>query len=205
MGFAVHNLLGERNPYSVAPRLVVIPTTSSIIPAFAGIHYGKIFSPPTTTDLPDHVTGTNRIVSHSRTPDRLWLRRGKQSRARRGRRNGAVALGGRASRSTNRSRPPRCAGGIYRTYHPSRAESASGALMRPLEAPESLMRLIRGKGSPEEPHLPPGYVLDCSDPDVLILHCPQGTVIARFSARGATTEAIEREARTHHRERNRSA
>ena len=67
------------------------------------------------------------------------------------------------------------------------------------------MRLIEGTGSPEEPQLPPGYCLDRSDPDVLILRCPQGTVVARFSTRGATLEAIEREARTHYRERKRSA
>jgi hypothetical protein len=67
------------------------------------------------------------------------------------------------------------------------------------------MRLLGGTGSPEEPRLPPGYSLDRSDPDVLVLRCPQETVIARFSAWGATSEAIEREARTHHGERNRSA
>ena len=67
------------------------------------------------------------------------------------------------------------------------------------------MRLVAGTGSSEEPRLPPGYSLDRSDPDVLILRCPHGTVIARFSTRGATSEAIEREARTHYRERNRSA
>ena len=67
------------------------------------------------------------------------------------------------------------------------------------------MRLVGVTGSPEEPRLPPGYVLDRSDPDVLVLRCPQGTVIARFSTRGATAEATEREARTHHGERNRSA
>ena len=67
------------------------------------------------------------------------------------------------------------------------------------------MRLIGGKGSPEEPRLPPGYVLDHSDPDVLVLRGPHGAAVARFSARGATAEAIEREARTHHGERNRSA
>lgn len=67
------------------------------------------------------------------------------------------------------------------------------------------MRLVGGTGSPDEPRLPPGYVLDRSDPDVLVLHCPQGAVVARFSTRGATAEAIEREARTHHKERNRSA
>ena len=67
------------------------------------------------------------------------------------------------------------------------------------------MRLVGGTGSPKEPRLPPGYVLDRSDPDVLVLRCPQGMVIARFSTRGATSEAIEREARAHYRERNRSA
>ena len=67
------------------------------------------------------------------------------------------------------------------------------------------MRLLGGTGSPQEPQLPPGYSLDYSDPDVLILRCPQGTVIARFSTKGATLEAIEYEARTHYRERNRSA
>ena len=67
------------------------------------------------------------------------------------------------------------------------------------------MRLIGGQGSPEEPRLPPGYVLDRSDPDVLVLRCPDGTEVARFSARGATAEAIEREARTHYRERNQTA
>jgi hypothetical protein len=67
------------------------------------------------------------------------------------------------------------------------------------------MRLVGGTGSPEEPHLPPGYSLDRSDPDVLVLLCPQGTVIARFSAQGAAAEAIEQEARMHYRERNRSA
>jgi hypothetical protein len=67
------------------------------------------------------------------------------------------------------------------------------------------MRLIGGKGSPEEPRLPPGYSLDHSDPDVLVLRGPHGAAVARFSARGATAEAIEKEARTHHGERNRSA
>ena len=77
--------------------------------------------------------------------------------------------------------------------------------MRPFVAPENPMRLVVGTGSPEEPRLPPGYALDRSDPDVSVLRCPQGTVIACFSARGATAEAIEREARTHHRARNRPA
>jgi len=67
------------------------------------------------------------------------------------------------------------------------------------------MRLVGGTGSPEEPRLPPGYTLDRSDPDVLVLRCPHGTVIARFSTRGAAAEAIEQEARKHYRERNRSA
>ena len=68
------------------------------------------------------------------------------------------------------------------------------------------MRLVGGKGPPEEPPLlPPGYSLDRSDPDVLVLRCPQGVVVARFSARGAAVEAIEQEAWKDHRERSRSA
>ena len=67
------------------------------------------------------------------------------------------------------------------------------------------MRLVGVTGSSEEPRLPPGYSLDRSDPDVLVLRCPHGTVIARFSSRGAAAEAIDREARTHYRQRSRSA
>jgi hypothetical protein len=67
------------------------------------------------------------------------------------------------------------------------------------------MRLIGGTGPSKELRLPPGYSLDHSDPDVLVLRSPDGTAIARFSAQGATAEAIEREARMHYRERNRSA
>jgi hypothetical protein len=43
-----------------------------------------------------------------------------------------------------------------------------------------------------EIHLPPGYRLDRSDPDVWTLRRPEGWVVAYFSARGATREAIER-------------
>ena len=67
------------------------------------------------------------------------------------------------------------------------------------------MRLIGGTGASKDPRLPSGYSLDRSDPDVLVLRCPDGKAVARFSAWGATAEAIEREARTHYRERNRSA
>jgi len=67
------------------------------------------------------------------------------------------------------------------------------------------MRLVGGTGSSKELRLPPGYNLERSDPDVLVLRCPHGTAVARFSARGAAADAIEREARTHYRERNRSA
>jgi hypothetical protein len=77
--------------------------------------------------------------------------------------------------------------------------------MRPFVALEKLMRLITGTGSSREVRLPPGYRVDLSDPDVLVLRSPDGAAVARFSTRGATAEAIEREARTHYRERNRSA
>ncbi len=67
------------------------------------------------------------------------------------------------------------------------------------------MRLVGGTGPSKEVRLPPGYSLDLSDPDVLVLLCPHGTAVARFSARGATAEAIEQEARTHYKELNWSA
>ena len=67
------------------------------------------------------------------------------------------------------------------------------------------MRLIGGTGASREPRLPSGYTLDLSDPDVLVLRCPHGTAVARFSAWGAAAEAIEQEAREHYRNRNRSA
>jgi len=77
--------------------------------------------------------------------------------------------------------------------------------MRLFVASENPMRLVVGTGSSKEPRLPPGYSLDRSDPDVLVLRCPHGTAVARFSPRGATAEAIEQEATIHYRERNRSA
>jgi hypothetical protein len=42
--------------------------------------------------------------------------------------------------------------------------------------------------------LPPGYRLDRSDPDVWVLRRPEGWVVAYFSARSATREAIEQAA-----------
>jgi hypothetical protein len=46
----------------------------------------------------------------------------------------------------------------------------------------------------EESCLPPGYRLDRSDPDVWALRRSGGWVVAHFSARGATKEAIEKTA-----------
>jgi hypothetical protein len=40
-------------------------------------------------------------------------------------------------------------------------------------------------------HLPPGYRLDRSDPEVWALRRPQGWVVAYFSAQGVSREAIE--------------
>jgi hypothetical protein len=67
------------------------------------------------------------------------------------------------------------------------------------------MRLVGSTGPSKELRLPPGYSLERSDPDVLVLLCPHGTAVARFSVRGATAESIEREARMHYRERNQTA
>jgi hypothetical protein len=77
--------------------------------------------------------------------------------------------------------------------------------MRPFVTLDNSMQLVGETGSSRELRLAPGYGLDRSDPDVLVLRCPHGTAVARFSTRGATAEAIEHEARTHYRERNRTA
>jgi hypothetical protein len=77
--------------------------------------------------------------------------------------------------------------------------------MRPFVALDKPMRLVSEEGSSKEVRLPPGYSLERSDPDVMVLLCPHGKAVARFSARGATAEAIEQEARMHYRNRNRSA
>ena len=45
-----------------------------------------------------------------------------------------------------------------------------------------------------EIHLPPGYRLDWSVPDVWALRRPEGWVVAYFSAQGATWIAIEQAA-----------
>jgi hypothetical protein len=51
--------------------------------------------------------------------------------------------------------------------------------------------------------LPPGYYLDRSDPEVLILCSPEGAVVARFSALGYLAESVEREAwEDFHKQRN---
>jgi hypothetical protein len=42
--------------------------------------------------------------------------------------------------------------------------------------------------------LPPGYYLDHSDPEVLVLRRADGEAVARFSAQGYLAEAVEREA-----------
>jgi hypothetical protein len=45
------------------------------------------------------------------------------------------------------------------------------------------------------PQLPEGYRLDLADdPDAPALRRPDGTMVARFSVRGMTRQAVEREA-----------
>jgi hypothetical protein len=67
------------------------------------------------------------------------------------------------------------------------------------------MRLVGGTEPSKELRLPPGYSLDRSDHDVLVLRYPDGAAVARFSTRGATTKAIEREAWRHYRVQGRPA
>jgi hypothetical protein len=51
-------------------------------------------------------------------------------------------------------------------------------------------------------YLPPGYYLDRSDPEVLVLLSPEGAVVARFSAPSYSAESVEREAWDDHGRRN---
>jgi hypothetical protein len=93
---------------------------------------------------------------------------------------------------------------VHLLLKPGRGESLESP-HAPVPSAGNPMRLIGGTGASREGRLPPGYRVDCSDPDVLVLRCPRGTAVARFSARGATAEAIEQEARMHYRARNWSA
>jgi hypothetical protein len=70
--------------------------------------------------------------------------------------------------------------------------------------PTSRERLVREiKDALHEAYLPPGYYLDRSDPEVLILRRTEGEeVVARFSAPGYSAESVEREAWEDHRKRN---
>jgi hypothetical protein len=70
--------------------------------------------------------------------------------------------------------------------------------MSPFVAPENPMWLVGGPGSSKDLCLPPGYGLEHSDPDVLILRCPHRAAVARFSAQGAAAGAIEQEAEMQH-------
>ena len=65
----------------------------------------------------------------------------------------------------------------------------------------------RGKAQSgdNEVTLPPGYYLDRSDPEVLVLRRADSALVARFSASGYSAEAVEREAWEDHRQRNREA
>ena len=66
--------------------------------------------------------------------------------------------------------------------------------------PERLVREI--KNELHEMYLPPGYYLDRSDPEVLILRSPEREFVARFSASGYLAESVEQRAWEDHRQRN---
>ncbi len=66
-------------------------------------------------------------------------------------------------------------------------------------------RLTQSGGGGHElpPWLRPTYVLDESDPDILMLRRADGSFVAAFSARGATREGIRQVAQEDWRQRNR--
>jgi hypothetical protein len=69
--------------------------------------------------------------------------------------------------------------------------------------PTSRERLVREiKDVLDGVYLPPGYYLDRSDPEVLVLRRGEGSVVARFSAPGYLAESVEQEAWEDHRQRN---
>ncbi len=70
--------------------------------------------------------------------------------------------------------------------------------------PTSRERLVREiKDVVHGMYLPPGYYLDRSDPEVLVLRrSPEGALVARFSAPGYSPKSIEQEAREDHGRRN---
>jgi hypothetical protein len=83
--------------------------------------------------------------------------------------------------------------------HPLEEEEA----VRSVPWPTSRERLVREiKDILDEVYLPPGYYLDRSDPEVLVLRRGEGSVVARFSAPGYLGESVEQEAWEDHRQRN---
>ncbi len=88
-----------------------------------------------------------------------------------------------------------------------RAAMSAGALVAECCGVEPLffLPLLRQMPSKEpqrqEVSLPPGYTLDHTDPEILLLRSPEGDVVARFSASGYAAEVVEREAWEDHRQR----
>ena len=75
--------------------------------------------------------------------------------------------------------------------------------VRSVAWPTTRERLVREiKALVQEVYLPPGYYLDRSDPEVLVLRRAEGEVVGRFNAQGYLAESVEREAWEDHRQRN---
>jgi hypothetical protein len=75
--------------------------------------------------------------------------------------------------------------------------------VRSVPWPTTRERLVREiKNELHEMYLPPGYYLDRSDPEVLILRSPEEEFVARFSAPGYLAESVEQQAWEDHRQRN---
>ena len=75
--------------------------------------------------------------------------------------------------------------------------------VRSVPWPTSRERLVREiKDVLDGVYLPPGYYLDRSDPEVLVLRRGEGSAVARFSAPGYLAESVEQEAWEDHRQRN---
>src|SRR5215213_116249 len=108
-------------------------------------------------------------------------------------------LGGTPSRADPRSRGPSRHSKVqwmWEVRQPARVLRCG-----PRRPQERLLGDVQGvcgggelTGQEKQWRLPPGYRLDRSNPDVWALRRPEGWVVANFSARGATKDAVERTA-----------
>ncbi len=96
-------------------------------------------------------------------------------------------------------RIPQCR--YARFAHIQKAPDRAGITSQIGAYPRGARKHLMCRMSDEPLRLPPGYILDESCPDILVLRRPDGTTAAVFSALAATPQAIEEAAREDHERR----